>query len=103
MWCKFLLYVVCVQIFKLSILECAFDSKKKKSKIDIDGTHINFTQHHIHNASNDDDEVKDIPGISKVTLIEIEISIEIFVSSEVNHNYIHVATCAGMCLVTSHH
>lgn len=55
-------------------------------KIDRDGTHINFAQYHIHNTSNDNDEVKDIPGISKVTLIEKEITVEMFVSLEVNHH-----------------
>lgn len=35
---------------------------------DCKSTYINFTQHHVHNAPNDDDKVKDVPGISKVTL-----------------------------------
>lgn len=33
-------------------------------------THINFAQDDIHHAADDDDEVKDVPGVSKVTLQE---------------------------------
>lgn len=33
-------------------------------------THINFTQDDIHHAADDDDEVKDVPGVSKVALQE---------------------------------
>lgn len=79
-------------VFKYLIISVyAFGRKKKISKIERDGTHINFTQHHIHNTSNDDDEVKDIPGISKVTLIENKTTVEMFVSLEVNHHYIQFA------------
>lgn len=31
-------------------------------------THIDFTQHDIHDTSNDDDEVEDVPGVSEITL-----------------------------------
>lgn len=31
-------------------------------------THVDFTQDDINNAANDDNEVKDIPGVSKVAL-----------------------------------
>lgn len=31
-------------------------------------TYINFTQDHINNTANNDEEVKYIPGVSKVTL-----------------------------------
>lgn len=31
-------------------------------------THIDFTQDDINNAPDDDDEVKDVPGVSKVAL-----------------------------------
>ena len=33
-------------------------------------TYIHFTQDHINNTTNDNEEVKDIPGVSKVTLRE---------------------------------
>ena len=31
-------------------------------------THIDFTQDDINNATNDNDEVKHVPGVSKVAL-----------------------------------
>lgn len=33
-------------------------------------THVNFDHDDIHHAADDDDEVKDIPGVSKVALRE---------------------------------
>lgn len=38
------------------------EKREKKS------TYINFTQYHIDNTSNDNDKVKNIPWVSKVTL-----------------------------------
>lgn len=38
--------------------------KKERKK----STYINFTQYDIDNASNDNDKVKNIPWVSKVTL-----------------------------------
>lgn len=39
-----------------------------KKKCFIICTHIDFTQDDINNATNDDNEVKDVPGVSKVAL-----------------------------------
>lgn len=49
-------------------------------------THIDFTQDDINNAPDDDNEVKDVPGVSKVTLWENNIGVEVFVLLDVTHH-----------------
>lgn len=47
-----------------SVKKQIYKRRKEREK----STYINFTQYHIDNTSNDNDKIKNIPWVSKVTL-----------------------------------